>query len=136
MEPDESARRIFDAYRAGDLAAIQGLIAHDIVVHMPGRNLLSGDYTGLGAALALVARAAAYFDPGSTRLIDVDVNEGEIAARVEIGASVRAPHIGALRLTQRMRISEAGQIVEAWIEPDEPAAWDEFVGSVSEDPSA
>ncbi len=130
MEPDEVARRIFEAYRSGDLATIQGLVSPKVVVHMPGDNVLAGDYNGLGAVLALVARAAAYFEPRSIRLLGVDVNEGEIEARVEVGAGLLAATAGPLRLTQRMRFNDRGQISEGWIDPDDPDGWDDFVGRV------
>ena len=43
MEPDEVARRIFEAYRSGDLATIQGLVSTEVAVHMPGHNVLAGE---------------------------------------------------------------------------------------------
>ena len=128
MQADEVARRIFESYRSGDLAAIQGLVSSEVVVHMPGDNVLAGEYKGLGVVLALVARAAAYFEPRSIRLLGVDVNEGEIEARVEVGAGLLAATGGPLQLTQRMHFNERGQISEAWIEPDDPCDWDDFVG--------
>ena len=134
MEPNDTARRIFEAYSTGDLAAIQGLIAPSVVLHMPGRNVLAGDYSGLGAVLALVARAATYIAPDTVRLLDVDVNEGEVATRVEIRGGHRPPPGGSLRLTQRMRIDDEGLVTESWIEPEDVGAWDAFVGTVEEEP--
>jgi SnoaL-like domain len=130
MEPAEVARRIFDAYRAGDLAGIQGVVSPDITLHMPGRNSLAGDYTGMGEVMALVARAAGYFAPGSVRVLGVDVNEGLVDARVEVSAGFMASRLGPVQLTQRMRLDEDARVVESWIVPDEPEEWDEFVGTV------
>jgi ketosteroid isomerase-like protein len=128
MEPDERARRIFEAFRVGDLAAIQGLVTPDVVVHMPGDNALAGEYSGFGSVLALVARAAVYIEPASVRLLDVDVNEGEIVAKVEAASGFLASGSGTLVLTQRMRFGDDGRISEAWVEPEDLEAWNALIG--------
>ena len=133
LEPDEAARRIFDLYQAGDLAGIQGLVSAKVVVHMPGDNVLAGDYEGLGTVLALVARAATYFEPKAIRVLRVAAIDGGIETEVEIaGEAVVARNGGPLMLRQRMRFDDGGQISEAWIEPDDLRAWDDYLGSVSE----
>src|SRR5881397_3449938 len=92
MDPEEIARRIFAAFRVGELAAIQALVSQRITVHMPGRNRLSGDYSGLGIVMAMVARAATYVDPASVRLLDTQVHEGMIELTAEVsGSSVADP---------------------------------------------
>ena len=128
MEPSEAAQRIFDAYRTGDLSGMQSLISPAITLHMPGENVLAGEYSGMGAVLALVARAAVYLAPSSVQVLGVDTNEGEVVARVSVGGGLMAAHGGELRLNQRMRFDETGQIREAWIEPDDLQAWDALVG--------
>jgi ketosteroid isomerase-like protein len=133
MEPDERARRIFEAFRVGDLAAIQGLVTPDVVVHMPGDNALAGDYSGFGSVLALVARAAGYIEPASVRLLDVDVNEGEIVARVEAASGFLATGTGRIVLTQRMRFAEDGRISEAWVEPDDIETWNRIIGHATDE---
>ena len=35
-------------------------------------------------------------------------------------------------LRQRMRFDDGGQISEAWIEPDDLRAWDDYLGSVTD----
>lgn len=39
-------QRAYDAFSAGDLAALGELIADDATWHQPGHNAISGDYTG------------------------------------------------------------------------------------------
>ena len=132
MEPEEIAARIYDGFSRGDLSAIQDVLSADVVVHMPGRNRLAGDYRGIGPVLAFVARAASFFDPSSVSVTSIEVHEGLISCRVEVGAGFLASSRGTVRLTQRMRLGTDGRIVETWIDPDELAAWDALFGTPTE----
>ena len=129
MGPEDVARRMFDAFASGDLARIQSLISPEVVVHMPGGDPLGGDFTGLGAVMALAARAASYLDPGSLRVLGIDVNEGEIVARLEVAGGRLAASPETVRLAQRMRFDAGrGVITESWVEPEDPEIWHRVVG--------
>jgi uncharacterized protein len=45
-------RRAERAFSTGDLASLSEILADGIVVHVPGRNALSGNHTGRDAILA------------------------------------------------------------------------------------
>jgi ketosteroid isomerase-like protein len=42
----EILRGGYEAYQQGDVPAVLAVFAEDIAWHVPGRNPLSGDYTG------------------------------------------------------------------------------------------
>jgi uncharacterized protein len=42
-----AARRGFEDFARGDVAALLGLFAPDAVWHVPGANAMTGDYTGM-----------------------------------------------------------------------------------------
>jgi ketosteroid isomerase-like protein len=130
MDPDEIIARVFDGFSRGDLAAIQDAVSPEIELHMPGANRLAGDYRGIGAVLALVARAASVFDPSTVTVLGFDAEEGMLTVRVSVAAGWLASGRGAVELTQRMALGTDGRIVRCRVEPDDPAEWDELVGGL------
>jgi hypothetical protein len=50
------ARKLFEAVTAGDTATVQSLQADDIVVHIPGKNQLSGTYKGKGETATMLGK--------------------------------------------------------------------------------
>jgi ketosteroid isomerase-like protein len=47
----EMLKRAHDAFKAGDVEALFGMMTDDCVWHMPGNNMLSGDFVGRDAIL-------------------------------------------------------------------------------------
>ncbi len=62
-------RRLYDAFSSADMETVLSLFADDIVYHVPGRNLLSGDYRGKDQWLGLIGRVAEL--TGGTFRVDV-----------------------------------------------------------------
>lgn len=55
--PDEDiVRRGYEAFSRGDIDTLRGLLAHDVVWHVPGRSPLAGDHQGVDAVLAYFAQ--------------------------------------------------------------------------------
>ena len=106
---------------------MQGVISSDVVVHMPGRNSLAGDYEGSGEVIALAARAAAFFEPGALRILGIEAVEGEIVGRVRLSGGYLATRRDFLFIRMRMHVTD-DKVTEGWIEPDDQKEWDEFVG--------
>jgi uncharacterized protein len=50
------ARQAYEAIDAGDHDTLRGLLADDVVWHVPGRSPLAGDHPGVEAVLGLFAR--------------------------------------------------------------------------------
>jgi ketosteroid isomerase-like protein len=58
MHPNEQLIRTFlDAQQRGDATLLINLLADDVVWHVPGRNLLSRDYTGKTEVIGFWGRA-------------------------------------------------------------------------------
>jgi len=51
---EELVRRSYDAFARGDMDTLAGMLADDVVWHVPGRNLISGDHRGVDGVTALL----------------------------------------------------------------------------------
>jgi len=49
-------RKGYEAFNEADIAAIQEVLAHDVVWHEPGRSPLAGDYKGTDEVLGFLRR--------------------------------------------------------------------------------
>ncbi len=54
----DRTRQGFEAFQAGDLAALLGLFAADAVWHVPGANAMTGSYRGRDEIVAFLRRTA------------------------------------------------------------------------------
>lgn len=64
-----AARRGFEDFRRGDVAALLGLFAPDAVWHVPGTNAMSGAYTGMAEIGPFLRRTAEL--TGGTYAVDL-----------------------------------------------------------------
>jgi uncharacterized protein len=77
VHPNEALIRDgYDAFVAGDIERVAGLLDPDIVWHVGGTSPLSGDYKGHGELMGLFARLAEYTD-GSISIIARDILTSE-----------------------------------------------------------
>jgi len=53
-----AARRGFEDFQRGDVAALLGLFAPEAVWHVPGRNAMAGSYTGMAEIGPFLRRTA------------------------------------------------------------------------------
>jgi hypothetical protein len=53
---EELTQKGYEAFAKGDLDTLNGLMADDLVWHVPGNNPLSGDYRGKEAVLGLFGK--------------------------------------------------------------------------------
>ena len=49
-------RKGYDAFARGDMDTLRGLFAEDIVWHVPGNNIISGDYEGHDAVFGFFGK--------------------------------------------------------------------------------
>jgi ketosteroid isomerase-like protein len=123
----EIFRRGYAAFQAGDLDTVRSLLADDVVWHNPGQNHLSGDYSGVEAAIGLFLKL--FEESGGTfkvELHDVLANDDHGVALVTASASKadssftdRAAHVVHFR---------DGKLTESWFFGEDPAAEDAFWG--------
>jgi uncharacterized protein len=121
----EPIRRAFDAFAAGDMAAMQSLVAGDTVWHIPGRGPLAGDHYGREAVFEMFGRL-------------VQASEGTFAQELQDlltseDHAVALTHVTARRGSHSYDALDAwvfqlhdGQIAEAWWRPWDLYAADEF----------
>ena len=63
LHPNETMlRRVYSAAAEGDVEKLRELIHPDVVWHVPGRNVLTGDYKGFEEVLGLFGQLAAMTD--------------------------------------------------------------------------
>ncbi|HET7378760.1 MAG TPA: nuclear transport factor 2 family protein [Gaiellales bacterium] len=123
--PDALAyRRTADAFRAGDFGALEGLIAPDVVWHVPGEHRMAGDLRGRDAILAWLAelKALGFW----LEEHDVFASDQHVCAVSTMGArrdrlDVQTRVVSIFRYRHR-------QQVERWLYPDDQTAWDSIFG--------
>src|SRR6266542_3066053 len=77
----ELVRKGFDAFVAGDMVWMNEHLHENIVWHNPGNNVLSGDFHGREAVLALFAKTVTYVMP-DLEVHDVVANDDHAVALV------------------------------------------------------
>lgn len=121
----KAARAGYEAFAGGDLAAVSELMADDIVWHVGGSNMVSGDYAGKEAVLGLFATIAqetsGSFD---NEIHDILANDEHGVALVTTSGqrgdktmSVRGVHVFHM---------DDGRMTEFWNFPQDQAAVDSF----------
>jgi ketosteroid isomerase-like protein len=122
---EQLIRNVLAAFQTGNLEAIARLYAQDVVLHIPGRNRLSGEYRGLGDVLGGLARFRQITNESwSAELHDVLANDKHgVALFTRRGA--RGGRSAAFRTVMVYHLRE-GRIVEIWIHEGDQQAFDEF----------
>ncbi|MGH2721745.1 MAG: nuclear transport factor 2 family protein [Actinomycetota bacterium] len=121
----ELLRRAEEAFSSGDLAALAGLLADDIVVHAPGRSPLAGEYRGRDAVFAYNARI--FELSGGTYENEVhDILAGdEHGVILQRNRATRPGRELDVREVLVMHVRD-GRILEVWEMYDDLAAYDRF----------
>ncbi len=114
------------AQQQGDAETVLGLLADDVVWHVPGRNLLSRDYVGK-AEVAQFFASARELSGGTVRaeLIDVLDSDGFAVALVRVYAERLGRSLGGQFQAFTYRIKN-GKIAEFWFMVEDRYAVDEF----------
>lgn len=122
----ELARRFTDAQQTGDAAVLMGVLADDVVWHVPGRNLLSRDYVGKAEVAGFWGRARE-LSGGTVRieLIEVLGSENYAIALVRVFAEREGRSLGGQFQAFTYRI-ESGKIAEFWFMVEDRYAVDAF----------
>ena len=113
-------RRAADAFRVGDLRAIEDLVVQDVVWHVPGRHRWAGDIRGRDALLAWLRALA----PIGFWLREHDVfgNDDHVCALSYMGA--RREGVDVETRVVSIFHFRSGRQVERWFFPEDAAAWD------------
>jgi ketosteroid isomerase-like protein len=132
MHPNEAlARREIELIEAGDVEALEGLYASDLVVHYPGKNPLSGSHP----VQVFLTRFEALLGDGTlTRELHDALGSDDHAVqllRVSASAQGRSHSWHAVAV---LHVRD-GRFCECWIHVDDQYALDEFLNSLAGEPA-
>jgi uncharacterized protein len=103
-------------YAGGDLAAVEGLLADDVVWHVPGTSPIAGDYRGREAVLGYFGRRRELAGGAIEIVKHGEAHHDEALVQLADGRAV----IGGQEVTWRTagvyRVA-GGRIAEAWLVP-------------------
>jgi hypothetical protein len=121
----ERARAGYEAFAAGDLAAVSDLFSDDIVWHSGGSNVLTGDYKGKEAVLGffglLMQESGGSF---TNEIHDMLANDEHGVALVTMSAT-RGGKSFEGNLVHIFHMSD-GKMTEFWAIPEDQSRYDEF----------
>jgi len=122
---EELLRRGYEAFAQGDLKAVKEIFVEDIVFHVPGRGLMSGEYRGREAVLGFFAKGQE-LSGGTLRieLHDVAATD-EHAIALQINRAERNGKTLAARVVAVYHIRD-GKAAEAWFLTDSQDENDQF----------
>lgn len=123
---EDLARAAFEAFSTGDLDTLQSqFLAEGIVWHVPGKNPLGGEYTGVGQVRNYLSRAIQL--SGGTvgiELQDVLANDRHAVALFRSRAERNGRRLDTFDAVI-FRIQD-GRLAEAWHRSADPYASDAF----------
>lgn len=95
-EQDRAARvaviqTYWDALMSSDMATFRTLLAPDCVVHYPGQNRLSGDYTTTGSIVGLYTQLTQFIKDGDFVGEVLDIMCGEVHTAVVLKYDIKTP---------------------------------------------
>lgn len=128
-EDIELVRQGYDAFIAGNIEWLQQHLHENIVWHVPGNNVLSGDYHGRDAVLEFFGRSVEIAIP-EFDIHDVAAGDDHVVAVLNV--TWRKPDGGefAGRAVQIFHIA-SGQALESWFLVEDQAGADAFLGGGS-----
>ena len=125
----ELVRRGYDAFIAGDIEWLNEHLHENVVWHVPGHNLMSGDYRGRENVLAFFARSVQIAVP-QFDMHDIVASDDHVVAltttrwlRNDNGESFED------RVGQIFHL-EAGRVLEVWTMGEDLAGFDSFLEGV------
>jgi hypothetical protein len=118
-------RDVYAAAAEGDVERLRALIHPDVVWHVPGRNVLAGEYKGVDEVLGLLGQLAALTD-GTFRAELHDVVAGDdhvVGLHAEHGQRAGRSLQARLALIGHVR---DGRLAEVWEGHLDAEAFDSF----------
>lgn len=114
-----------DAFKAGDIEALFGMMTPDAAWHMPGRNVLSGDFIGRDAILGSFAQLQANVDEYWAWPLDYFGSDDHVVLVAQVRARRGERRLDCLECLL-WRLDGAGRLAEVWHMALDEAAWDAF----------
>jgi ketosteroid isomerase-like protein len=124
---EELIRKGYEAFLSGDMEALSGLLADDIIWHSPGRNQLSGDFRGKEEVFATFAKLIEL--TGGTFNLEIhDVLANDTHAVVLARATGEREGMKLDDNGVQVFHMTDGKVTEQWLHPGDPYATDQFFG--------
>ena len=101
---------LLEAYRSGDLEAIQRSMAVNVVLEAVGNNPLAGTYQGLGGVLGFIAKSMGVFVTDSVAVQQVEARGDEVQVIVGGDIVLLEGDPRPVRIRQRYWFGEEGKI--------------------------
>jgi len=122
---EDVVRRGYEAFAQGDVEAVKDIFAADIVFHVPGRGLISGEYRGRDAVLEFFAKGQE-LSAGSLRieLHDLAATD-EHASALQVNRAERGGKTLEARVVGVYHVRD-GKATEAWFLTDRQEENDQF----------
>lgn len=113
-------RKAADAFRAGDMEALAGVIDEDVVWHVPGSHPMAGEIRGRGPVVAWLQALS----PLGFRLREHDVfaNDEHVCALSIMGA--RRAEVDVETNVVSVFHFRDGRQLERWFYPEDREVWD------------
>jgi uncharacterized protein len=130
QEDAELVRRGYEAFIAGDMEWLNGHLHENVVWHVPGHNLTSGDYRGRENVLAFFARSVQIALP-EFDIHDVVASDDHVVVLTTIrwrrndNNETFEDHVG------QVFHLDGGQVLEVWTMGEDLAGFDQFLEGVS-----
>ena len=126
----ELVRRGYEAFIAGDMEWLNEHLHENVVWHVPGHNLMSGDYGGREAVLVFFARSVQIALP-EFEIHDIVASDDHVVVLTTIRWR-RNDNGGTFedRIGQVFHL-EGGQVIEVWTMGEDLGGFDEFLEGVS-----
>jgi ketosteroid isomerase-like protein len=126
QEDAELVRKGYDAFIAGDMEWMNEHLHENIVWHVPGHNVLSGDHKGRENVLAFFAKSVSIALP-EFDIHDVVASDDHVVALLNINwRRVDSDETLESRVAQVFHIS-GGQALEVWTMDQDQDAFDKFL---------
>ncbi|MDP8955551.1 MAG: nuclear transport factor 2 family protein [Actinomycetota bacterium] len=120
-------RMAYDAQARGDIDAYIDLLSDDVVLHIPGRSRIAGEYRGKEAIRRHFAEVTT-LSGGTfrTEIHDVLAGEEHVVGLVKANAERNGETVDLPRV--HVWHVRNGKLAEAWIHPVDQYAYDSFWG--------
>ncbi len=117
-------RKGFEAFAAGDMATLDGIMSDDVVWHASGTGVIAGDFVGKQAVFGSFALIPQETDSFSQEIHAIVADDEHTIALVSATATRRG---NTVTLAQVLVFHiEDGKAKEVWITPFDQAAADAF----------
>jgi ketosteroid isomerase-like protein len=121
-------RRFAEAMVARDVGGIAESFTDDVVIHVPGRNALSGDYRGRQAVMVRLFQAWEESFGGLEIVVHDVLSNDEHVVLLSDRRAHRGDRTVEMRAASIYHVRD-GRISEAWLMEWDPYAIDEFLST-------